>query len=994
MPTTTSLALDRQITISPLSTTVEVSYMVLDRNYPIVSTIPISASGGYGTISFSISPSLPIGLGFNTSNGSITGTPSQLSSLHYYNIIASDEASQTSSKSFGLEVISEVTIAVTSPSVVLNINQPLTTPITLATASGGIGVRSFSITPTLPAGLTFNTSSGQITGTPIEVHTSSSFTVTVSDSPYYSTLPSTASIPIALSVISMPLLLLIPRTNFVEIYGRPIDTFKPISIVSGNAPYQWTINPPLPSGIVFGTDGSISGIPSESIGPRVTSSNHVINVVDSTNQSASENISLKLSRDNVILSDDCNFIHDYLFDFAGTTATGYGANLKGNTVQVGDAIRASNWDNLINDVKRVLVHQNGNNDHIITPASTGTVVLAATPDRMYTTLQFLEINKSQVHPSQIATMTANTDKGIFRDWTCTNFISTSSMLLGSSNNGFISSINWSFEYQSQINYFFNLGGSIKPEISIVGGRDQDIQGWQPIIDHINTIEFGKSEFLSALASEDLSWKYVAIGSGNTSTAVLSTGTITNSYKTNAVIAKFQIVGSTIIGSVNFVAGLGKKQNGKKKKGTFIQGQYISVSLYLSTDFKTTYIVGNNGGISAQKPQTQLISRYVSASPAPLNEFSFGTGLSSDPQVITLNNNSTFTCVVSNIVLGGYTHGTVTPTTMTIPAHSNRSFAIQYYGTVPGYYKGTISILQNVNPLTLFAEINVGAVNPIKLITTVTNTAIVSQDFLVDHRGGEYEKFEVTFPENNPAGFTYLGPIANNEDKFRVTFDPKVDETNGTFQTTATVKVYPLDSSLDIVDIQVPIKITTDVIFYQALGSWMSALGYDNSCLGLTYDIIGGIRYLTVGIGFGTSLDIRGLQVENPNYGWSTIYRIPINKNFASETLHTKDYPVKLGIPIPEIGDYFGVGNAAGSILTVKNYRGNLEIDLNVLNNFSTVDWQQQILEGIAGAFYYYDETLHRNTQLVSPDINGQTEYFTGFDVYGNTITDLVAANLS
>ena len=36
---------------------------------------PISASGGYGTLTLAVTPSLPDGLSFNTSNGEITGTP-------------------------------------------------------------------------------------------------------------------------------------------------------------------------------------------------------------------------------------------------------------------------------------------------------------------------------------------------------------------------------------------------------------------------------------------------------------------------------------------------------------------------------------------------------------------------------------------------------------------------------------------------------------------------------------------------------------------------------------------------------------------------------------------------------------------------------------------------------------------------------------------------------------------------------------------------------
>ena len=993
---TSNRSFSLNVTAPPLTATVAINFLQLVNIATMNTAIPVVGSGGFGTLTYSITPALPLGLSFNTSNGAITGTPATTYSLQYHNVIVSDSALQIVSRNFGLEIVPALVLTVSSPSVRLTYGRLLTSPITPITVSGGIGAKTYSITPALPTGLSFNLSSGQITGTPTSAIPQTTFTVTVTDSSAYSIAAAVVgSVTFTLEVEVLPLLISISRKNLVEIFGKTIDPFNPITITSGNAPYSWAITPALPTGISFGSTGTIYGTPSESLGPRVTSTYHTITVTDVASQVKSEVIRLKLSRDNVILSDDSNYIRDYLFDFVGTTSTGYGANLKGDAVQEGQIIQASNWSNLLFDTKRALVHQNGTNTNIIPSANTGTKVLASVPDRTYTAAQFLEINNETVHPSQLAFISHNTPVSITEDWTCTNYVTTASMILGSSNNGYITAVNWSWEYQQQLNYFFNLGGEIVPDITIVGGRQRDIDGWQPVVDEINGVTFGTAEFLEALQSDDLSWEYIAIGEGNTTNPAVPTSKITDDYKTNGIILRYQIVGSTIIGSVHYLVGLGKKKKGKKKFGKkktakgFIHGEWVRVSLYVETDFKTTYVVGNNGGISSQKPQTQLVSNYVSASPAPLAEFSFATGLS-DSQIVTLNNNSTLTCVVSNIILEGYTTGTVTPTSLTIPPHSNSAFAIQYAGTTPGYYKGTVRVLQNVNPLTLFTEVNVGSVTPPKLITTITNTSVITQDFLVDHRGGDYDRFEVVFPQSNPAGFTYLGTLPNNEDTFRVVFDPTVYEVTGTFRTTATVVIYPLDSSLDLVNIEVPVSITTNVIFYQGLGNWVSALGYDNSCLGLTYDIIGGIRYLTVGIGYGEDLYITDLQTENPT-GWETIYRIPINKSATSEILYTNDYLLS---GVDNTGNYFGIGNATGSILTVKNYRGNLEIDLNILSNDSSDPDQQKVLEGLEGAFYYYDETLYRNSQLVPPDASNQTDYFTGFDVHGNTITDLVAANIS
>jgi hypothetical protein len=50
------------------------------------------------------------------------------------------------------------------------------------TATGGSGAKTFALTGTLPAGLSFNTTTGAITGTPTTAGTTSGLTITVTDS--------------------------------------------------------------------------------------------------------------------------------------------------------------------------------------------------------------------------------------------------------------------------------------------------------------------------------------------------------------------------------------------------------------------------------------------------------------------------------------------------------------------------------------------------------------------------------------------------------------------------------------------------------------------------------------------------------------------------------------------------------------------------------------------------------------------------------------------
>ena len=53
---------------------------------------------------------------------------------------------------------------------------------TPVTGSGGTGTLSYSVSPALPTGLTFNASTGAISGTPTATSAATSYTVTVTDS--------------------------------------------------------------------------------------------------------------------------------------------------------------------------------------------------------------------------------------------------------------------------------------------------------------------------------------------------------------------------------------------------------------------------------------------------------------------------------------------------------------------------------------------------------------------------------------------------------------------------------------------------------------------------------------------------------------------------------------------------------------------------------------------------------------------------------------------
>jgi hypothetical protein len=129
-----------------------------------------------GTVtSYSVSPALPQGLTLNSTSGVISGTPSTVAAKANYTVKASNAAGSTTAVVPIVVNGAAPSIAYSSPYYGLTANvaaQPIT-----PTVSGGTVV-SWSISPALPAGLTFDTTKGAISGTPTVATAPSTYTVT------------------------------------------------------------------------------------------------------------------------------------------------------------------------------------------------------------------------------------------------------------------------------------------------------------------------------------------------------------------------------------------------------------------------------------------------------------------------------------------------------------------------------------------------------------------------------------------------------------------------------------------------------------------------------------------------------------------------------------------------------------------------------------------------------------------------------------------------
>ena len=121
------------------------------------------AIGGVAPYTFSISAgsgSLPPGLVFNSSTGAITGTPTTLG-LFTFTAQVRDSSGNTAIDNCSITIVPALSLA--CPASTGQVHVPYSSA---AVATGGLPPYIFSFSGSPPPGLTFNSSTGAITGTP------------------------------------------------------------------------------------------------------------------------------------------------------------------------------------------------------------------------------------------------------------------------------------------------------------------------------------------------------------------------------------------------------------------------------------------------------------------------------------------------------------------------------------------------------------------------------------------------------------------------------------------------------------------------------------------------------------------------------------------------------------------------------------------------------------------------------------------------------------
>ena len=444
----------------------------------------------------------------------------------------------------------------------------------------------------------------------------------------------------------------------------------------------------------------------------------------------------------------------------------------------------------------------------------------------------------------------------------------------------------------------------------------------------------------------------------------------------------------------------------------------------------------NGNLYDYSGTNQIVGSITNLT--QLNEFEFIKGQISAPQTFSFTNAGTAPLEITGIsyssqnvflILDPNPAYQVTEISanesefivpITVLAGDDFDYVLRYTGDESGEFTGIINLF-----ITDYAN-GFLRVSTRQLVTESTDFIINESPGIIStvtvYGGKSIHEYTITPIVNGvidddilitpTAVITSLYPgwsVTSTSDKaVNIKFDSLAVYTSVETSFTATIAISAFNKT-HTVESQVNLDINPNL--NKHYGSWLSEGGNTNSIIGVSYDIIGGIKYITIGVGMGgdttpeysnggntyvstSTIGLLGAEIADPYSAWATVYRIPIQPNnvydsldldpeglFAYRVKTTEEYNYE---------DYFGVEGQIGSMFTVECFNdSSINIRMNMLRELKSTTEEGYInfnttLLNLSKAFY--------NS---TPEIDDRfTKQFYGFTTSGKVITYTVSTPTS
>ncbi|MEB1550168.1 putative Ig domain-containing protein [Xanthomonas campestris pv. campestris] len=213
----------------------------------------LSASGGTAPYTFTVTAgALPAGLTLSPA-GVLSGTPTATGSFNFTASATDSGNPTTGSRAYALVVAGANVILPATTLPAGTAGQAYSSAIT--PAAGGIAPYTYAVTAgALPAGITLNSATGAVTGTPTSAG-NFAFSVTATDSTSGTASQATQSYAVT---IAAPTIVVAPSALPTATRGTAYS--QTLSASGGTAPYTYTLSAgSLPAGLTLASNGTLSG---------------------------------------------------------------------------------------------------------------------------------------------------------------------------------------------------------------------------------------------------------------------------------------------------------------------------------------------------------------------------------------------------------------------------------------------------------------------------------------------------------------------------------------------------------------------------------------------------------------------------------------------------------------------------------------------------------------------------------------------------------------
>ena len=261
----TALADAYTATTAAISATAITTAQSLTVGTAMTSFSPLLPIGGTRPYTYNYTGTLPTGLSFSASTGVVTGTPAATYATDDVVFSVEDAngviASTTSTVSFTVDAAADdisATANTTAQSLTVGTAMTSFSPLL---PSGGTTPYTYSYTGTLPTGLSFNASTGAVTGTPTAIYATADVVFSVEDANNV-VASTTSTVSFTVGAASSTISATANTTAQSLTVGTPMASFSPLLPSGGTTPYTYYYTGILPAGLSFSTStGAVTGTP-------------------------------------------------------------------------------------------------------------------------------------------------------------------------------------------------------------------------------------------------------------------------------------------------------------------------------------------------------------------------------------------------------------------------------------------------------------------------------------------------------------------------------------------------------------------------------------------------------------------------------------------------------------------------------------------------------------------------------------------------------------